>query len=143
MHEPVARAAYPALAYDDAHAAIAWLCRVFGLRKRLVVPGDEEGIVRHSELSFGQAVVMVSSPRPEEQRYSPRTLGGHTQSLSLYVADPDAHHDRAVAEGAEITQPLESAPHGARGYSAVDPEGHHWHFSDYVPGAWWDAAGDA
>lgn len=33
---------YPALTYDDAPAAIDWLCAAFGFRKRLVVPGRTE-----------------------------------------------------------------------------------------------------
>jgi uncharacterized glyoxalase superfamily protein PhnB len=130
---------YPSLTYEDATAAIAWLCRAFGFRQRLLVPG-EDGAVMHSELSLGSAVVMVGSPRPEERRLAPRALAGLHQTLSVTVANPDAHHARAVAEGARILRPLQDEDYGSRGYMAEDPEGHVWYFGTYRPGAWWDGA---
>jgi len=81
---------FPSLTYDDASTAIDWLCRAFGFQKRLVVPG-ENGQVVHSELSHGAAVVMVSSPKAEWNRVSPRNLSGMNQALSLYVDDPEGH----------------------------------------------------
>ena len=66
---------HPSLTYDDAPAAIDWLCRAFGFTKRFVVPGPN-GRVEHSELSLGTGVVMVSSPKPEDRRVSPKALAG-------------------------------------------------------------------
>ncbi len=131
----------PSLSYEDAPAAIEWLERVFGFRRRLVVPMPDgsEGVM-HSELSLGAAVVMVSSERPQERRCSPRKLDGLHQVLSVYVADPDAHHAQAVAEGAEITSELKTEGYGGRGYMTRDLEGHSWYFGDYRPGKWWDGA---
>jgi uncharacterized glyoxalase superfamily protein PhnB len=131
---------HPSLVYDDAPAAIEWLCRTFGFTKRLVVPG-ESGTIRHSELSLGTGVIMVSSSRPDEGRVSPRRLqGGTAHGLSVCVSDPDAHFQRAVAAGARIVRPLRDEPHGARGYMAEDLEGHLWYFGDYRPGAHWGEA---
>ena len=130
---------YPSLTYDDAAAAIEWLCRAFGFQKRLVVEG-EDNRVEHSELSFGNAVIMVSSPKADANRVSPRQLSGHSQALSLYVENPDAHHDVAVAAGATLVRPLQDEPYGARGYMVHDPEGHVWYFGDYRPGAYWNKA---
>jgi len=127
---------YPSLTYDDAGAAIEWLCRAFGFTRRLVVPG-EGGRIEHSELSFGNAVVMVSSPKAEFNRVSPRAAGGRPQALSLYVADPDAHHAVAMAAGATLLQPLRDEEYGARGYMVADPEGHLWYFGNYRPGGYW------
>ena len=133
----IAATIYPSLSYDDPLAAIEWLCASFGFRLRLLVRDEEDG-VRHSELSLGPGVIMVSSARPEEGRQSPCHLGGVTQALSLFVEDPDAHFARAEQEGAEIVQPLQNEAFGARGYMAKDPEGHLWCFSDYRPGEYWD-----
>lgn len=129
---------YPSLTYADAAAAIEWLCAAFGFERRLLVPG-EEGDVRHSELSLGRAVVMVSSPKPEQGRGAPE--GTFSTALSVYVADPDAHHARAVAHGAEVVHELQDEEYGARGYQARDLEGRLWYFGNYRPGAWWDAGG--
>jgi uncharacterized glyoxalase superfamily protein PhnB len=48
-----------ALYYRDAAAAIDWLQRAFGFEVRLRVEGDQ-GRIEHSELTFGEAVVMVA-----------------------------------------------------------------------------------
>ena len=47
------------LYYDDALAAIEWLCRAFGFESKLVV--EHDGMVAHSQLTFGDGLVMVGS----------------------------------------------------------------------------------
>ncbi len=130
---------YPTLSYDDAPAAIEWLCRAFGFEKRLVVPGPE-GTVMHSELSLGPGVIMVSTSKPEVGLVSPRRLPALNQALCVRVDDPDAHHARANAAGAEIIRELRDEEYGSRGYMAKDPEGNRWYFGTYLPGAHWDHA---
>lgn len=131
---------HPSLIYDDAAAAIEWLCRAFGFTKRFVVPG-ENGRIEHSELSLGTGVVMVSSEKKDMGWVGPRHLqGGASHGLSVVVEDPDAHCAAAVAAGARIVRPLQDEEYGARGYMAEDPEGHKWYFGNYRPGAYWDAA---
>lgn len=128
---------YPSLSYDDAPAAIEWLCRAFGFTRRLVVPGQEGGIM-HSELSLGSGVIMVSSSKPESGRVSPRSLSAVNQALCVRIDDPDAHYSRASAAGATILQELRDEDYGSRGYMAKDPEGNHWYFGTYRPGAYWN-----
>ncbi len=130
---------YPALTYDDAAGAIDWLCRVFGFEKRLVVPGPN-GTIVHSELSFGPGVVMVSSPKPDQNRVGPRSCSGTSFALSVRVDDPDAHFERARRAGARILRELRDEEHGSRGYSVADPEGNSWYFGTYRPGAYWREA---
>lgn len=133
---------HPSLFYDDAPAAIDWLCRAFGFTRRLVVPGPN-GAIMHSELSLGTGVVMVGSSNPEAGRVSPRQLQGRVaQAISVFVPDPDAHHQQALTAGARILRPLRDEEYGARGYMAEDPEGHQWYFGDYRPGAHWDEQAD-
>lgn len=127
---------HPSLSYDDAPAAIEWLCRAFGFTKRFVV-AEPDGSVRHSELSLGNGVIMVGSSRPEVGRVSPRRLTAVHQALSVRVDDPDAHYARAKAAGATILQELRDEDYGSRGYMASDPEGHQWYFGTYRPGAYW------
>ncbi len=127
---------YPTLTYDDAPAAIEWLCRAFGFEKRLVVPG-ENSTVMHSELSFGPGVIMVSSPKAEARRVSPHSLPGLPGGLCVQVDDPDAHYARAMKAGAKLLHPLKDEEYGSRGYMVADPEGHVWYFGTYRPGAHW------
>jgi len=128
---------HPSLTYDDAPAAIDWLCRAFGFTKRFVVPGPNNR-VEHSELSLGTGVVMISSAKPEDGRVSPKALSGAALALSVYVVDPDAHHAVSVAAGAQVVRPLRTEEYGARGYMVRDPEGHVWYFGNYRPGKYWE-----
>jgi uncharacterized glyoxalase superfamily protein PhnB len=133
---------YPSLCYDDAHAAIEWLCRAFGFTKRLMVPGPN-GTVVHSELSLGTGVIMVGSARPEAGRVGPRSLPAVSAAICVHVDDPDAHYARAKAAGAVILQEIKDEEYGSRGYMAKDPEGHQWYFGTYRPGAYWQCETEA
>ncbi len=127
----------PALYYRDAHAAIDFLERAFGFRRRLVVP-DADGGVAHAELTFRDSVLMVGSAKPDKGWLSPLDLPGVNQTLSVIVEDADAHCAQAVRAGARVVRELADESYGGRGYDARDPEGNVWYFGTYVPGAWWD-----
>ena len=125
--------------YHDAPAAIEWLCDAFGFEKNLVVPGESESEIAHAQLSFGSGMVMLGSVGRhgggfDDLMTTPKEAGGRsTQSAYVIVADPAAHHDRAVAAGAQIVMPLEDKDYGGSGYTCKDPEGHVWSFGDYDP----------
>lgn len=127
---------YPSLTYDNAQAAIEWLCAVFGFQKRLVVPGSDHTI-KHSELTLGSGVIFVSSPKPEQNRVAPQKSPGRNHALCVRVTDPDAHYARAKAKGAEILQELKNEDYGSRGYMVKDVEGNQWYFGTYKPGQHW------
>ena len=73
---------------------------------------------------------MLNSPR--EKRTSPLLAGQHTQSLSVFVADVNAHYVRTKAAGAKIVEELNETAYGERQYVAEDPEGHRWLFAQHV-----------
>jgi len=127
---------YIALTYDDAMAAIEFLCNAFGFQKRLVVPGPD-GKVMHSELTLGRSLVMVSSPKPDQNRVGQQALPGSSDSVCLVVADPDALFEKAKSAGATIIQPIQDEDFGARWFMASDCGGHLWYFGTYRPGAHW------
>ncbi|MEQ1506695.1 MAG: VOC family protein [Myxococcota bacterium] len=132
-----------ALFYDDAAAAIDWLCAAFGFEVRLRIEG-ENGRIEHSELTFGDGLVMVGqtggrSDRAVPRRGArPRRVGGaNTQSLCVQIDDVDAHCARARAAGAAIVQEPSDTDYGEgywadRTYAAVDLEGHEWFFSQRI-----------
>lgn len=128
----------PTMRYNDAVAAIEWLCKAFGFEKRLVVPGDD-GRIAHAQLTFGNGMVMCSSVHGNEYDElvkPPSETGGiGTQSPYIIVADADKHYERAVAAGAKIAIDIEDQDHGGRAYSCRDPEGHLWNFGTYDPWA--------
>ena len=130
--------------YREAGAMIDWLCDAYGFEIRLKVEGDG-GRIAHSELTFGDGVVMVGEEaRGDASRFgvdalSPQAAGGNTQSLLVHVDDVDAHCATARAAGARIV--AEPALHdygddywADRTYGAVDPEGHLWWFTQRMRG---------
>ncbi|MBS2025741.1 MAG: VOC family protein [Deltaproteobacteria bacterium] len=124
---------------EDPHRAIEWMVSAMGFTVRLKIDG-EDGKLMHSELTFGDAVVMVSGAGPsarEGRTYatSPRTNGGRVSgALMLYVDDVEAHCARARAAGGTIAQEPSTQDYGDeywvdRSYELVDPEGHRWWIS--------------
>lgn len=118
---------YPTLRYADADAAIAFLTDAFGLTLGEVSRGPD-GTVAHAELGWGNGVIMLGT-----RSDPPGPFDGGPVTLYLAVEDPDAHHDRAVAAGAEIVMPLTDQPYGSREYAATDTEGNSWSFGTYQP----------
>ena len=123
---------YPRLAYTDEVAALEYLTRVFQFteRREARMGGtDDEGTL--AWLEFGDGVVMIGRAGPEHHELtSPADLGGTSCMVNVYVADLDAHHARAVAEGARIVMEPEDMFWGDRRYEALDLEGHRWHFGE-------------
>ena len=123
---------FPILRYHDARAAIRWLCTTFGFVELFSVPAAGP-IVRHAQLRLGSNIIMLGSVRSDDGMASPKSLGVATQGLCVYVADLDAHFERARAAGAAISSPPMDTDFGAREYHARDPEGHPWTFGTYRP----------
>jgi uncharacterized glyoxalase superfamily protein PhnB len=130
--------------YQDAAAAIDWLCRAFGFEVRLKVEADDGKII-HSELTYGGGLVMIGqegtgSPGRQWKNFmrSPKSMGGHTtQSVMLYVDDVERHCEQARTAGAKIVEELATHDYGEdywadRSYGALDPEGHMWWISQRV-----------
>jgi uncharacterized glyoxalase superfamily protein PhnB len=126
----------PAMRYRDAPAAVEWLCKAFGFKKKLVVPGQGNTIA-HAELTFGNGMVMIGSVAKDQfgnLLKQPEEIGGAgTQTSTVIVADVDAHYARAKAAGAKIVMELEKKDYGGSGYSCRDVEGHMWYFGSYNP----------
>jgi uncharacterized glyoxalase superfamily protein PhnB len=122
--------AYPIVGYEDAPAAIDWLKRAFGAEE-IGVYKDDDGQVVHMELGFEGAIVMGGTRGVGE--LAGQIEIGHPTSIYLVISDPDSHHERAKAAGAEIVIPLRDEEYGSRGYTALDPEGNVWSFGTYRP----------
>jgi uncharacterized glyoxalase superfamily protein PhnB len=59
--------------------------------------------------------------------------GRQTQTVYLVVEDADAVHARARAAGAAMLIELNDEPHGGRGFTCRDLEGHVWSVGTYAP----------
>ncbi len=118
-------AVIPELAYPDVLEAARWLCDAFGFQERLRIADHRV------QLSFGSGAMVVI------QRHSERE---HRSSVLVRIEDADRHHERAVQHGALILRPPTDYPFGERQYTAQDPGGHTWTFSqtiaDVDPASW-------
>lgn len=119
-----------ALCYRDAKAAFRWLEDAFGFEPLFVLL-DADGNLGHSEMRYGDSVVMVGNEWSDDHR-SPVSLGGkNTQTVHVQLGegeDIDAHCDHARKAGADILQEPDTQFYGDRTYRARDPEGHIWTF---------------
>jgi uncharacterized glyoxalase superfamily protein PhnB len=121
----------PQIPYEDVSAALSFLQAAFGFREvrsaRLVLA---DGGIDHATLEFGDGVIGIGPPG-HHGAISPKGRGIVSQYISVYVDDVDAHHRRAVSEGARIVVGLSDyfwGREGHRTYEALDPEGHRWRF---------------
>lgn len=114
----------PMLSLHDAASAIEFYARAFGARELSRVTSPEGRIV--AILAVEDAEFGVADEAPQFGNVSPRTLGGTSVRISLYVADPDSVAERAVDAGAELIFPVADQPYGLRQGRVQDPFGHHW-----------------
>jgi PhnB protein len=120
----------PYLLYEDAGAAMTWLCSAFGFKERVRLPGASPGTVGHGELQVGgDSVIMVGQPAASEGYQNPSHCGhNRCQYVHVYVEDVDAQFARATAAGAKVHMPpLDREPNRMCGVE--DLEGHVWYFS--------------
>jgi PhnB protein len=125
-------AIWAALNLRDAPAGIRFVCDVFGFDEQLVVPGDEPGVVIHSQLRWPEGgVVQAATAHRPGNVFSERPVGG--QSLYVITADPGVVYERCLAAGMEIISPLAEPDHdpGGLAFSVRDPEGNLWSFGTY------------
>ena len=130
----------PAIRYEDAPAAILFLCDAFGFLPSAIYPDEEDAqIIHHAQLVLDGNMIMLGSAVPGDARdryrlRTPEEADGVTMTLYIVVADVDAHCERARANGAAIIdEPHDNDGYPGRGYSARDPEGQVWSFGSYDP----------
>ncbi|MFF5478514.1 VOC family protein [Streptomyces sp. NPDC012935] len=122
---------YPTLLYADAKAAIKQLTEAFGFTALAVYEG-EDGSVAHAELAQGNGAVMLGS-KGTGSAFDKVMKDAGTTGVYVVVDDVDAHHRRAVEQGAEILMPPTDQEYGSRDYMARDIEGNVWSFGTYAP----------
>jgi uncharacterized glyoxalase superfamily protein PhnB len=122
----------PVLTYPDVREAVAWLSAAFGFVERVRI-----GENHRAQLRFGDGAVIVADVRGERR---PPQTAEVTHYVMVRVDDARAHCERARAHGARIHMEPTDFEYGERQYSAEDPAGHQWTFSetlaDVAPEAW-------
>lgn len=124
---------WAALNFADAPAGIRFMIDVLGFEEDLVVPGEEAGVVEHSQLRWPEGgVVQAATANRPGNPYSQRPTG--TDSLYVITADPMAVYQRCLAARAEILEAPESPDYDPDGlvFTLRDPEGNLWAFGTYA-----------
>jgi uncharacterized glyoxalase superfamily protein PhnB len=118
----------PTFRYDDARAAIRFLCDVFGFSEHAIHQRD--GVVHHAELKLGDDYIMLG-----ERRDGDGDGGVRDEASTIYVVDedPDALFARAVKAGAEVVREPVDMDYGSRECAVKDPGGNVWTFGTYRP----------
>lgn len=114
----------PMLAVRDAVAAINWYKKIFGAEEAMRLK-DANGTIAHSELTIGNARIMVAEEHPDYNR-SPATLQGTSVIIHIYVSNVDEVIVHAVKAGARLIFPVKDQFYGDRSGRFEDPFGHMW-----------------
>jgi uncharacterized glyoxalase superfamily protein PhnB len=126
----------PVLTYPDVREAVEWLSAAFGFVERVRI-----GENHRAQLSFDEGAVIVADVRGERR---PPRPGEVTHAVMVRVEDVTAHYERAKAQGARIVMAPTDFEYGERQYTAQDPAGHQWTFSetlaDVAPEEWGGAS---
>jgi uncharacterized glyoxalase superfamily protein PhnB len=111
----------PELGYPDVGAAATWLCDAFGFAERLRIGNHR------IQLTFGGgSMVAIQAAKDSDPSRTP------THAVMVRVENVDSHCERARRHGARVVREPESYPYGERQYTAHDPGGHSWTFSESI-----------
>ena len=120
----------PYLVLDNAAEAIEFYKKAFGAEEKYRLPmGDRIG---HAEIKVGDSFVMLADEFPEMDHLGPKSRGGTTVSLLIYLPDVDTAFRRALDAGATQTTPIENQLWGDRMGTVTDPFGHQWSLATHV-----------
>jgi PhnB protein len=118
----------PMLSVRNGARAVEFYKAAFGAAEMFRADMPDGSLIA-AQLSVGSSDFWVADESPENQNFSPETLGGGTVRMVVVVDDPDGVFAQAVAAGAKMVWPVEDQHYGWRVGRVVDPFGHHWEIS--------------
>jgi PhnB protein len=125
------RTVTPYLIVNGAANAIEFYKRAFGATEMLRM-ADTNGRVGHAEIKIGDSVIMLADEHPDMGYRGPRSLGGSSVSILLYLEDVDEVFARAVKAGAKQLRAVANQFYGDRSGTLEDPFGHVWTVATHV-----------
>jgi PhnB protein len=127
--------ATPYLTLNDCASAIEFYKKAFGAQVLVKMDGPS-GKIGHAEMKIGDSMIMLSDEMDQGNK-GPKSLGGTTASVFLYVNDVDSSFKQAVDAGAKADMPPTDMFWGDRFGKLTDPFGHSWamatHKEDVTP----------
>ena len=121
----------PYLIVDGAARAIDFYKRAFGATETMRMPAPN-GRIGHAEVRIGDSPVMLADEHPSIGAKGPKSYGGSSVSLMIYVEDVDAVFEQALKKGAKELRAVDDQFYGDRSGMFEDPFGHHWNVATHV-----------
>jgi uncharacterized glyoxalase superfamily protein PhnB len=120
----------PHITVSDAAKAIEFYKKALGAQEteRLMTPDGKA--VMHAQLKIGNSMLMLGNEFPPTC-LSPKSRGGTSVSLHLYVENVDSAFERAVKAGCTVKMPVSDQFWGDRYGQVEDPFGHQWSFATH------------
>ena len=122
----------PFLIVSGADKAIDFYVKAFGAKEILRLAGPDGKSIGHAQIKIGDSTICLSEENPQCAGLSPKSLGGVSTSLYIYVADVDVAYKRAIDAGCETKMAPADMFWGDRFSSVVDPFGHQWSLATHV-----------
>jgi PhnB protein len=127
----------PHLVVSDGEKALDFYRKAFGAQIG-AVHKTPDGKVMHADFKIGDSKLFLADEFPGTTCVSPKTAGGSSVVLNLYLDGIDKVFNQAVSAGATVTMPLANQFWGDRYGQIKDPFGHIWalgqHVEDVSPG---------
>ena len=120
----------PYLIVRGAAQALDFYKKAFGARELFRFPMPD-GQIGHAEIRIGDSNIMLAD-EPQDPTHqqighkAPKSLGGSSVGIMLYVEDVDAVAKQAVAAGAKEVRAVVDQFYGDRSGTFLDPFGHIW-----------------
>jgi PhnB protein len=116
-----------------ADMAVDYYKKAFGAKEigRITAP---DGKILHAEMQIGDSRFMLSEEMPEWGNKSPRSLGGSSVMISLYVEDVDSVFKQALDAGGKVLNGMNVKDqfYGDRSGTVEDPFGHCWNITTHI-----------
>jgi PhnB protein len=116
----------PTLTISGASDAIEFYKKAFDAKEINRFSGPDGKSVMHAEIRIGDSAIMLSDEIPQMGALSPKSTGGPSGGIYLYVNDVDAVFNKAVSAGAKPLMPIMDGFWGDRIGTISDPFGHRW-----------------
>ena len=116
----------PTLTVKGASGAIEFYKKAFGAQELYRFPGLDGISIMHAEIKIGDSIIMLCDEMPQMGVLSPKSTGGPSGSIFLYVKNSDEVFDKAISAGAKAKMPMMDAFWGDRAGTLEDPYGHIW-----------------
>ena len=126
------RTATPCLTVFDIDSAVGFYQAAFGAELLTRSTGEDQSVAVHATIKIGNSIIILNREAPQQGVFTPRSLGGASGQVHLYVDDVNTSWERALEAGAQVRVPLGDTYWGDRSGVLVDGNGHQWSLASKI-----------